>query len=480
MANNFGRVNVSVTASTGGLTAGLSRASKQLKGFKSSVGSLSGVMGSLGGSMGTLLPLFGAFATAGGAIAALSSAASAAEQLHNMSMELGMAAGELQVLQQVAAEVGVSQEAMVMGLRRTARMVGELAQGTPSAVKAFAQLGLTMQDMAGLTTAQQFELIAQRIASLPPHMQAAAAIDIFGRSGQGLLNFIRQGSESISEVDALLTQLGVKMSGEQVAAIEQMNDALGRLSLPMQGFINQFLAELAPAVTAVAEILMEFFTQSNNGFSYASTAATIMTAVLKGLVIVGSLLVGTYQIFQGILLGIGSAATVAFGVMAEAIGSVLEYLGQIIPGLSAVGQGIKAFGKDAQRMGDALGDEASASFMRGIRNFEDPTQGFDQRMAEAQQRAAQAAVPPVQVAAEVAGQSIAKAIGASTKDLKAIVAGSSEGEAFRNSLARGADPRLDVKEESKRTADATERTADAVEEMANGGLAGIPVAAIMV
>ena len=33
MAKNFGRVNVSITASTGGLTAGLSRASSQLKGF---------------------------------------------------------------------------------------------------------------------------------------------------------------------------------------------------------------------------------------------------------------------------------------------------------------------------------------------------------------------------------------------------------------------------------------------------------------
>lgn len=480
MANNFGRVNVSVTASTGGLTAGLSRASKQLQGFKSSVGSLSGVIGSLGGSMGTLLPVFGAFATVGGAIAALTSATHAAEQLHNMSQELGIAAGEIQVLQQVAAEAGVSQDAMTMAFRRTARMIGELAQGTPSAVKAFAQLGLTMQDMAGLTLAQQFELIAQRIAALPPHMQAAAAIDIFGRSGQGLLNFVRQGSQSIGEVDALLTQLGVKMSGEQVAAIEQMGDAIGRLSLPMQGFINQFLAELAPAVTAVAEILMDFFTQSTNGFSYASTAATIMTGVLKGLVVVGSLLVGTYQIFQAVLLGIGSAATIAFGVMAEAIGRVLEYLGQIIPGLTAVGQGIRAFGEDAQRMGDALGDEAAESFMRGVRNFEDPTQGFDQRMAEAQQRATEAAVPPVQEAASAAGQSIAKAIGASTKDLKAIVLGSSEGESFRNSLARGGDPRLDVKEESKRTADATERTADAVEELASSGMSGLAVAAITV
>ena len=137
-------------------------------------------------------------------------------------------------------------------------MVGELGQGSKPAQKAFAQLGLTMQDLAGLSTAQQFSLISQRIAALPPQMQAAAAIDIFGRSGQGLLNFIRTGSQSIGEMDTLLTALGVKMSGPQVAAIEAMGDAIGRLMLPMQGFVNQFLSSVAPAITAVSQILLEF------------------------------------------------------------------------------------------------------------------------------------------------------------------------------------------------------------------------------
>ena len=43
---NFGKVNVSITASTGGLTAGLSRASKQLAGFKQSA---AGGLGGIGG-----------------------------------------------------------------------------------------------------------------------------------------------------------------------------------------------------------------------------------------------------------------------------------------------------------------------------------------------------------------------------------------------------------------------------------------------
>ncbi|NBW20848.1 MAG: hypothetical protein EBR82_74090, partial [Caulobacteraceae bacterium] len=444
-AKNFGRVNVSITASTGGLTAGLNSAGKQLKTFGSSAGGLSGVMKTLGGSMGGLLPVFGAFTTAAGAIAALTSATHAAEALHNLSQELGVATGDLQVMQQAAAESGVSQELLTTGLRRTTRMVGELAMGTPAAAKAFAQLGLTMQDMAGLSVSQQFALISQRIAALPPQMQAAAAIDIFGRSGQGMLNFIRSGSESIGEIDTLLTQLGVKMSGEQVAAIEGMGDAIGRLTLPMQGFINQFLAELAPAVTAVSQILLEFFTSSNTGFSFAKLFADGLIVALKGLVAIGSILVGTFQMFKALLIGIAAAATTAFGGIATAVGAVLEFLGQIIPGLQSVGQGISQFGEQTQMVGDALFQEANSAFGAALENFANPLQGFDQKMADAQRQAADSAVKPVEAAAMVAGQiageQITRAVGASSQALKAIVAGTSEGEAFRNSLIRGADPR---------------------------------------
>jgi hypothetical protein len=444
MAKNFGRVNVSITASTGGLTAGLSRASKQLKGFQSGVAGMSALSGSLGTMMPMLLPVVGGFTTLAGAIAALTSATRAAEALHNLSQELGVAVGDLQVLQQVAAETGVSQEALTTGLRRTARMVGELGQGSKPAQKAFAQLGLTMQDLAGLSTAQQFSLISQRIAALPPQMQAAAAIDIFGRSGQGLLNFIRTGSQSIGEMDTLLTALGVKMSGPQVAAIEAMGDAIGRLMLPMQGFVNQFLSGLAPAVTAAAEIIMEFFTSTNNGFSYATLATNLFIVALKGIVGIGSIIVATFQIMQGIILGVLSAIVTAFGALSDAVGAT----------------------EGMERFGEALGEEAASSFANAVQNFENPLQNFDSRMADAQQQAAASAVKPLENAGVSAGQSIGSAIKAASSELRALVVGSSEGESFRNSLARGGDARLSGGDAAKATADNTERAADGIEDVA--------------
>ena len=472
MAKNFGRVNVSVTASTGGLTAGLSRASKQLKGFQSGVAGMSALSGSLGTMMPMLLPVVGGFATLAGAIAALTSATRAAEALHNLSQELGVAVGDLQVLQQVAAETGVSQEALTTGLRRTARMVGELGQGSKPAQKAFAQLGLTMQDLAGLSTAQQFSLISQRIAALPPQMQAAAAIDIFGRSGQGLLNFIRTGSQSIGEMDTLLTALGVKMSGPQVAAIEAMGDAIGRLTLPLQGFVNQFLSNLAPAITTVSNLIVEFFAKNTAGWTIAKSLADGLVFSLRMVVGAVTLLTGIFQVFMALGSKIGQMFSEVFSIILTGVARVMKSMAALAEAAGFEGladslaegsRGAREMARGASEMGQMYGEEAANSFAAGVQNISNPFAAFDAGFAEAQ---ADAQAAGAANAGSAAGESIGSAIKAASSELRAIVVGSSEGESFRNSLARGGDPRLSGGDAAKATADNTERTADGIEDVA--------------
>jgi hypothetical protein len=64
------------------------------------------------------------------------------------------------------------------------------------------------------------------------------------------------------------------------------------------------------------------------------------------------------------------------------------------------------------------------------------------------------------------------AVRASSESLRAIVAGTGEGEAFRNSIMRGADPRLEGAKDQARTADAAEQSAESLEEI-EASLAGL-------
>jgi hypothetical protein len=472
MANNFGRVNVSITASTGGLTAGLAKAGRQLKGFQKGVGGLSALSGTLGGMMPMLMPVVGGFATLAGAVAALTSATRSAEALHNLSQELGVAAGELQVMQQVAAESGVSQQLLTTGLRRTARMVGELAQGTPAAAKAFAQLGLTMNDLAGLSTTEQLALIADRIAALPPHMQAAAAIDIFGRSGQGMLNFLRQGGDAFREMDRLLTDLGVKMTGPQVSAIEAMGKAIGRLALPMQGFINQFLAQLAPAITAVSNLIVKFFAENTKGWTVAKTLADGLVFSIRMVVGAVTLLTGVFQVFVALGSQIGQMFSELFGLILQGVSRVMKAMadlagaagfGDLKASLAEGSRGAREMANGAFQMGEMYGQSAADTFGQAVQNMSSPFAAFDQEFAAAQAAAQSSAAS---AAATSAGQSIGAAIKAASSELNAIVVGTSGGESYRNMLARGGDPRLGGADAAKQTADNTERAADGIEDVA--------------
>jgi hypothetical protein len=553
MAKNFGRVNVSITASTGGLTRGLANAGKQLSGFQGMVSRLTGGMGSgfasatlgvlglgrgastaavgvalLSTAMKSLLLPLGVIAALTAPFVAIGKAMAYAEGVHNLATELGVASGQLQVLQHAAGEVGVSQEQLTAGLRRTARMTSELAAGTPAAVKAFQGLGLTMQDMAGLDTAGQFALIADRIAALPPEMQAAAAIDIFGRSGQGMLNFLRQGGEGIREMDALLTALGVKMSGEQTAAIEGMGDALGRLSLLVQGFINQFTAGVAPAITAVANLVVDFFAKNTSGWSLASSLANGFVFILRTVVGGFTFIYGVLQLASAGLAAMGQIGMNAFGFLLKGLSAVQEGIAVLMDVIGMLGKflvdmimaPIKGIMSTVASMAEAVGatdiaadlrlgmkvadgltegwdkfgnvvrgttfleDAANDAFSEagvygaaadglaasGIANVTNPFGAFDAALARANKDAADNAAnggKPGQPGAGPVAQAVGAAIRASSQELKAIVVGSSEGETFRNNILRGADPRLDVKDDAAATAQNTERSADALEDIAD-------------
>jgi hypothetical protein len=92
---------------------------------------------------------------------------------------------------------------------------------------------------------------------------------------------------------------------------------------------------------------------------------------------------------------------------------------------------------------------------------------------------AKADADKVKKALEDGGDAVKKSVAASSKELKAIVVGTAEGESFRNLLARGGDART-AKDHAADTADNTERAADELEGLRedlamNFGLAAIQV-----
>jgi hypothetical protein len=499
-AKNFGRVNVSITASTGGLTAGLGRASKQLSGFATQTQTLGGrltslVAGFVGLGRGATVAAIGvkalslAIKSLLGPLLIITSLVSIFAALGRSSRELdeagktarrlGMSMTTFQNLGQVAEEAGVSMGQMSALLTFMSRNLGNLANGSSSAQKAFGALGLTLSDLQGLSPERQFELIAQRIMALPTAAErTAAAMAIFGRQGaaaMGLISDVAGGA--YSDIAKLREQLGLNLTDSQVKGIEMMNDAIGRTSLVFQGFINQLLAGLAPAITTVASLFVKFFAENASGFSIAKTLADLFAAAIRNIAGAVTFLYGAFQVLSSFVGVFVTGALKAFEGVTWALQNMLSAMAdaaEALPGFDmGIASGLRSAEQSVAALSNAAGEEAAVwgqaaadNFAAGIQNMSDPFAAFDAEFASVTAQMQQAGGE----AGAAAGESISKQLAASTQALKAIVVGTSDGEAFRNSIMRGADPRLEG-DAQKETAENTGEMVDQLDEL-NGALAG--------
>lgn len=516
MAKNFGRVNVSITASTGGLTRGLGNASKQMRGFATQTTGLSGqltaaVAGFVGLGRGATLAAVGVKALTAAIstllapllivtsfvalFSRLGKTASDLDAAGKAARSFGLSMSSFQALSQAASEAGLNIEQLRVLMTFMTRSIGQLRNGSKQAQQAFAAIGLSAADLAGLSPEQQLELISRKLMAIPNHAERSrVAMLLFGEQGVrafGLLQTAANGG--LAEIVKLQRQLGVSLTDTQVAGIEMMNDALARTSLVFQGFINQFLAELAPAITTVANLFVKFFADGSSGFSMAATLANALGQAIRGVAGAVTFLYGAFQVLSSFVGVFITGALKAFEAVSDAIRRVIATMAaaaEALPGFDVgLASSLRAAERTMANLSSSAGQEAAIwgqaaadNFADGVRNMSDPFAAFDAEFASVTAQMQQAGAAAGQAVGDEAGQGIAAAVKASTQALKAVVVGTSAGEEFRNSILRGADPRLEGEKNAERTADATERTADATEDLAAnlGDLGGIGLATISV
>ena len=194
--------------------------------------------------------------------------------------------------------------------------------------------------------------------------------------------------------------------------------------------------------------------------------------------------VGAFKLFEFVGNTIGGAISDIVSMLLQAASDTAA----LIPGFGDTSKGLKSAADYMANQADAYLKAANSNLAASGRAFSDafsgqapaigqaiasgavgPMTGF---VRQAREAARAAAVAPDQSPGPQK-KPVAAVVRISSEDLKAIVAGSAEAESFRNSLMRGADPRLDTTDEQRRTADATERTADGIREIARTGLIGL-------
>lgn len=181
-----------------------------------------------------------------------------ADELTKAAARTGIAVDSLQKLQFVASQADVEFGSLTNAINRLQNTLVLSEEGSDQAAKALARLGVPVEQFIALRSDQQFELVAQTIASIKdPADRTAVAIGLFGKSGAELLPVLVQTGEQLGQVNAQFLAIGGPVTADAIARVDDIGDAFGRLGTATKSLVTELLALAEPVITPVLSGLQE-------------------------------------------------------------------------------------------------------------------------------------------------------------------------------------------------------------------------------
>lgn len=298
---NIGRLTVDLRLVSQKFEAGIKKANASLGTLRSKTNT---AIKSMGGMQSRIAALVG---VAGIGIM-VNESLKAGDALGKMSDRLGISTEKLSAFQHLAQLSGESIEGFDKSIEKMVRSIGEAQRGVGTGVKAFDELGISLDDLAGKSADEQFLTIADAIKGVEDKtLQATYASDIFGRSGIKLLNTINAGRDGFEAAAEEVDKYGLAISRIDAAKIEAANDAILRAQQVMKGAAMQGTVQLAPLIEAIAE---KFVAAGTEGEGFAGAVRDSLTSATKFVGVFADGIRGIHVILKAVEVGVRGFASV--------------------------------------------------------------------------------------------------------------------------------------------------------------------------
>lgn len=251
------------------------------RGIKSAESSMSKFKSMAGGAAvaGIAAGFAAAAAAATGLAVGIKGALDLGGALSELSSRTGVAAGSLRVLQEAFDRGGIAAEKVGPVVNKLQRAIVEAGTGTGPAAQAFKSLGISVDSLRGMSATDQFQAIGQAIGALPdPASRAAAAMQIFGKSGGELLALFNNSGAMAEAANAVGAQAGILMQNADM--FDKASDILNGIGTKLQGFFVGVADTLVPALMPLLE--------AADGIDLSGMGQDLGNAIAFGLTIITS------------------------------------------------------------------------------------------------------------------------------------------------------------------------------------------------
>lgn len=201
-----------------------------------------------------------------------------AEKLEQLSARLGMSAREVSQWSALAKTAGMSTDAFAASGQRLERAMYMAANGGKAQARAFQQLGIDITSIK--TPSEAFLQIADKFKDMEDGpKKTALAMQLMGRAGANMIPILNQGREAIQAQFETAEKYGAVVSEEFMEAGLAVDNAMDEMHLGMEGLKNMMFEALAPAITAVVQLLNEMIAAMIDSYRKGGTVKVIVEAI---------------------------------------------------------------------------------------------------------------------------------------------------------------------------------------------------------
>lgn len=311
-----------------------------------------------------------AFVAAVGAITVgVKNAIDQADKLNDLNVRLGISAEALAGWSYAAKQSGTDIDALGIGLKKLAKNVAEAVDPKSGAGKLFEALDIEPIDKA---TGKLIELekllpqIADRFKEIDDEtLEAALSMQLLGKSGSDLLEFLNLGSDGLQSMQERAAELGFTLTEETMRAADEFNDKLGDLKTASDAFFMVLAADLLPELTNLISGLVEAAKEGSNTrgvidglvtvFHYVVDVCRDIDSIWRGLVSTG---IALYNVADN-LSKLNPGAQLAQWITGQQVGDDLATnWREAGAAFDQAGEAFKQFGKDYRAEAAAIAQAA--------------------------------------------------------------------------------------------------------------------------
>ena len=256
----------------------------------------------------------------------ITGAAEYGDTIDKMSQKMGMSSDAYQAWDFVLQHCGASIESLKPAMKT-------LATAAENGSDAFAQLGISQEQIAGMSQEQLFDATIAGLQNVTDETQRTyLAGKLLGKGATELGPLLNTSADDVADMRAQVHDLGGVMGSDAVKAAAAYQDSLQNMQYAFSGLKNNISGELLPTLTLIMDGVTKMLT--GGGDEVAAAVGDLVVSLSGQLTAQAPRMMSVALTFIAALVtGLLSALPDLTGTSVEMVGALLLGIAEQLPGI---------------------------------------------------------------------------------------------------------------------------------------------------